>query len=358
MEKIQFGIVGAGWRAEFYLRIAHARPDLFAIGGVVVRNPEKAAAFAERWACPVFGNTAEMLAAADPLFVVSSVPWPANPAVVRELVEAGKPVLSETPPAPDLFQMRELYAFVGEKKGRVQVAEQYFLQPHHAARLAVIASGAIGTVSQAQISAAHGYHGMSLIRRTLGIGFESPRVYARQFAAPLVEGPGRDGPPQKETVRDSAQQFLWLDFGGRLGFMDFTGDQYFSWIRGHRVLIRGERGEIQDNTVRLLQDFRTPVELSLVRRMTGLEGNLEGHSLESIQFGSDIVYANPLAPGRLADDEIAIGDCLLRMADYARGGPEVYPLAEACQDHYLGLLCAKALETGAEQQGEAQIWAR
>ncbi len=358
MEKTQFGIIGAGWRAEFYMRIARARPDLFDIAGVVVRNPRKAAAFTARWTCPVYGTTAELLSAAAPLFVVSCVPWPANPTVVRELVENGTPVLSETPPAPDLSQMCELYTFVEQKKGRVQVAEQYFLQPHHAARLSIIAGGRLGTVSQARISAAHGYHGMSLIRRSLGVGFESPRVFARQFVSPLVEGPGRDGPPQKETVRDSTQQFFWLDFGDRLGFMDFTGDQYFSWIRGHRILIRGERGEIQDNTVRCLKDFRTPLELSLQRRMTGLEGNLEGNSLESIQLGTDIVYKNPLAPGRLSDDEIAIGDCLLRMAGYARGGPEVYSLAEACQDHYLGLLCQQALESGAEQQAEPQIWGR
>ena len=357
MDKIPFGIIGAGWRAEFYMRIVRARPDLFDVTGVVVRNRQKAATFAARWGCPVYGTTEQMLTASDPLFVVTSVPWSANPSIVRDLVEAGKPVLSEPPPAPDLAQMRDLFHFVENRKGLVQVAEQYFLQPHHAARLAVVSSGMLGRVSQAQISAAHGYHGMSLIRRSLGVRYESAQVHARQFVSHLVEGPGRGGPPQKEAVQDSVQQFFWLDFGDRLGFMDFTGDQYFSWIRGHRILIRGERGEIQDNTVRYLKDFRTPVELSLRRRMTGLEGNLEGHSLESIQLGSDTVYSNPLAPGSLSDDEIAVGDCLLRMAGYAQGGPELYPLAEACQDHYLSLLCRQAMESGADTQAETQIWA-
>ena len=356
MHRINFGIVGAGWRAEFYLRVARARPDLFSVSGVVVRNPQKAKIFREKWEHPVYDELDEMLSSSDPLFVVTSVPRNANSNIIRQLVERGLPVLSETPPAPDLPQMVELYRFVTEKRAKVQVAEQYFLQPHHASRLTLIGRGLIGKVSQAQISVAHGYHGISLIRKFLDLGFESPTIYARQFIASLVNGPGRDGPPRKETVRDSVQHFFWLDFGDRLGLMDFTRDQYFSWIRSNRILIRGERGEIRDNTIAYLKDFRTPLRLALSRRETGLEGNFEGKCLESIQLGCELIYENLLVPGRLSDDEIAVGTCLLQMAEYARGGAQFYPLGEACQDHYLGLLCARALESGTIQRAESQVW--
>ena len=59
----------------------------------------------------------------------------------------------------------------------------------------------------------------------------------------------------------------------------------------------------------------------------------------------------------LSDDEIAIGDLLLRMARYGEGGEAPYPLAEACQDHYLSLKCEEALESGAEVRTETQPWA-
>ena len=357
MKQIRFGMVGAGWRAAFYLRIARALPDRFAVTGVVVRNAEKRERFARVWGCPVHASLEEMLAADDPLFVVTSVPWPVNPGLVKELVQRGKPVLSETPPALDLAQMTDLYRTVGERGGTVQVAEQYFLQPHHAARLEVIRSGVIGTVSQAQISAAHGYHGISLIRKALGVGFEGVMIRARAFTSPLVDGPGRDGPPDAERLRDSVQEFFWLEFGDQLGFMDFTGDQYFSWIRDNRVLIRGERGEIVDNRVSYLKDYRTPVLLELRRREWGREGNLEGVGLQSVHLGDDRVYANPLSPAALSDDEIAVGTCLLRMAGCALGGDPFYPLAEACQDHYLNLLCRRALETGEAVRSEPQEWA-
>ena len=48
----------------------------------------------------------------------------------------------------------------------------------------------------------------------------------------------------------------------------------------------------------------------------------------------------------MADDEVAIGALMLGMADYVEGGVPPYPLAEACQDHYLSITCAQALKEG------------
>ncbi|MFT5377010.1 MAG: putative dehydrogenase [Candidatus Latescibacterota bacterium] len=358
MDKIRMGIVGAGWRAEFFTRIAAAAPDVFAPPAVVARNAEKAKRFAQQWDCAVYATIEEMLAG-DPIdFAVTSLPWAANPELVKELVRRGVPVLSETPPAPDVDSMVELWQFVEEHKGKVCVAEQYFLQPYFAALRAVIASGKIGSVSQAQVSAAHGYHGMSLMRKLLGIGYGDATISARAFTAGLVDGPGRDGPPAREEIKDCKQTFFWIDFGGKLGLMDFCGEQYFSWVRNNRVLVRGERGEIVQNSVAFLQDHRTPLYLDFLRHTAGGPGNLEGNYLKGIQLGEEMVYENPLAPAALSDDEIAIGDLLLRMAAYVQGnGDAPYPLAEACQDHYLGIVCAQALESGREVQTQKQPWA-
>ncbi|MCB0080268.1 MAG: DUF1330 domain-containing protein [Caldilineaceae bacterium] len=37
---INIGMIGAGWRAEFFLRIAKALPEQFNLRRVLVRNPE------------------------------------------------------------------------------------------------------------------------------------------------------------------------------------------------------------------------------------------------------------------------------------------------------------------------------
>ena len=100
------------------------------------------------------------------------------------------------------------------------------------------------------------------------------------------------------------------------------------------------------------------ITLPFERHTAGANGNLEGYTLKGIQLGEDWVYRNPMAPARLSDEEIAMADVLQGMGEYARGsGPEVYPLREAMQDHYLGLLIKEATETGQPATATRQPWA-
>ncbi|MFB3883129.1 MAG: Gfo/Idh/MocA family protein [Armatimonadota bacterium] len=353
MKPIEFGMVGAGWRCEFYMRIARALPERFSVTGVVARNPEKREAFGRRWGVRMCADADELLMT-KPSFVVTSVSWASNPGLMEELSEGGMPVLSETPPAPDLEGLRKLKPLT--KKGvRIQVAEQYWLQPHSQACMAVIEKGLLGRPTYAQVSLGHGYHGIGTIRRFLGIGLELPKVSGKRFVAPIVEGGGRNGPPTVEKVKESAQDIVFFDWGDRLGVLDFTGDQYFGWIRNPRVLIRGERGEIVDDTVYYLKDFRTPMAVELRRDVTGANGNLEGFYLRGIQAGGEWAYVNPFAPAPLSDDELAIATCLAKMDEYVRTGREFYTLAEACQDHYLNLVYQQALKEGREVEVEP-LW--
>ena len=356
MEPVRFAIVGgAGWRAQFFLRVASALPDRFGVCGMVVRDPQKARDQEQQWGVKTHRSLADLLAASDPLFVVVSVPWEASPGILKELAARQVPALCETPPAPDVEGLIELHRLV-EKGAKIQVAEQYIFQPAHAARLAVARSGKLGAVTQAQVSAAHGYHGVSLIRHLLGVNFEPVTISAFRFASPIVAGPGRGGPSEAEKITDSVQTIAYLDFGDRLGVFDFTGDQYFSWIRSPRVLVRGERGEINNTSLRYLEDFRTPVELELLRVDAGHDGNLEGYYHKGILAGSEWVYTNPFAPARLTDDEIAVATCLAGMAEYVRGGAEFYPLAQAAQDRYLDILIAEAVESGDAIVSFPQPW--
>ena len=98
---------------------------------------------------------------------------------MREAVGSGVPVLAETPPAPDVEGLRALWHDVGAS-GLVQVAEQYLMLPSHAARLALVRSGAIGRPTQVQVSSTHQYHALSLVRGYLGVG-PPPVVRATSF---------------------------------------------------------------------------------------------------------------------------------------------------------------------------------
>jgi predicted dehydrogenase len=353
---INFGIIGVGWRTEFYLRIAKACPDRFPVAGIVGRTPAKAESISRRFNVPLYGSVEELVRAGGPDFVVTSVSWDANPGILKLLASLGMPALSETPPATSVEEMVELCSLVGEG-AKIQVAEQYFLQPRHSARLAFARSGKIGRVTQAQISVAHGYHGISLIRRFLGIGFENAKIDAMAFKSPIVKGHGRAGAPAQEEIVESEQIIAHFDFGDRLGVFDFTDKQYFAAIRDSRVLIRGERGEIVNDSAVYLKDFLTPIRVAFIRHTAGEHENLEGHYLKGIQAGEQWVYRNPVAPAALFDDEIAVADCLLKMAEYAAGGTPYYPLAEACQDRYLDIALHEALREKSPVVTTTQPWA-
>lgn len=338
---VNFAIVGSGWRAEFFLRIAEALPERFRVTDMVVRDPVKAESMARRWGVKVHPDVASLEAGGDYSFAVVSVPRTAAPELILSLTERGVPVLCETPPAADLEALEALYGSVGPH-AMIQVAEQYIFQPHHAARLHIARSGKLGTVTQAQISAAHDYHGISLMRHFLEVRFEEAEIEAFTFTSPIIKSPGRGGPPERHEIVESSQTIARFHYDGKLGIYDFTGDQYFSWIRSPRVLIRGERGEINNDRVSWLEDYRTPAEVSLERSQAGTGGNLEGFHLKGIRMGEEWAYRNPFIPGRLSDDEIAVAACLEKMDQYVKGGPSFYSLAEAAQDHYLSLLVKQA----------------
>lgn len=352
----KFSIIGGGWRSEFFLRIAKELPDLFEVTGMLVRKPERAEALRQAFGVKTYATLDEVLAdRAD--FAVTSLSWESNPVFLKELAKRGVPALSETPPARTLEEMMELTDLV-KAGAKIQVAEQYFLQPEHAARLAVVGSGKLGEVFQAQVSVCHGYHGISLIRKLLGIGFEPATISARKLPETVTGGPDRNGrPPKEERVDKQDQLIAHLDFGRSQAIFDFVGSMYHSYIRSHRVLVRGTRGEINLNRVRYLQDFQTPIDFEFKRVDMGHTGNLDGHFNMGILAGETWAYKNPFPYARLMDDEVAIAAMLQGMAEYVAGGPEIYPLAEACQDHYLSILMNESASTGQAVTSVEQSWA-
>jgi predicted dehydrogenase len=122
MDPYRFAVVGAGWRTEFFLRIVAALPVRFKLDGLVVRDPEKGRRVEEQWGYPTFRTVPELLERVAPEFLVSSVSYAANFEVNRALLETGLPVLSETPPAATLDQMRQLWEAATAREARFQVA--------------------------------------------------------------------------------------------------------------------------------------------------------------------------------------------------------------------------------------------
>ncbi|WP_436763558.1 Gfo/Idh/MocA family protein [Streptosporangium sp. V21-05] len=354
----RFGLVGSGWRSEFFVRLARQLPERLSVSGVVTRSRERGAEVEAAWGVPAFRSVEEMLGAGRPEFVIPSVPWPVTPEVTKELVGFGVPVLAETPPAADLDGLRDLWAAVGAG-GLVQVAEQYSYMPGHAARLALVREGVIGQVTSAQISSTHLYHAVSLIRHLLGAGFGETTVTARSFTAPLADPLSRDGWTGDSTPKEAATTIATLGFAEGMGLYDFTDNQWWNPLRARRVVVRGSLGEIVDDGVVRLADPRTPVESRLIRRQTGIDLNLEGRELDHISFDGRVVYRNEYRGAHFSEDDLAVVSLLCRMTSWCRGeAPEPYSLADGCQDHLIGLAIGESLRTGADVTTAREAWAR
>jgi predicted dehydrogenase len=352
-----FGIVGTGWRARFFLRLARLVPDRLRAAGLVTRTPQRAAQLAADSDVPVHLGIGELLAAGRPDYVIVSVPWQASPDVIRDLVGRAVPVLAETPPAPDLAGLHALWSDVGHT-GLVQVAEQYLLMPMHAARLAVLGDGAIGEPSSVQLSSTHLYHAVSLIRGLLGVDTAPVRVHAQQFVAPLVDPLTPAGWSREITAKPATTTLATLDFGGPMGLYDFTDNQWWNPLRARRMVIRGSHGEIVDDQVTRLLDPATPVTSPLARRQTGHDLNLEGLDLKHISHDGQVVYRNPFVGSGMSDDDIAVADLLERTGAWARDqGPPPYPLASGCQDHAISVAIGESARTGERITVADQPWA-
>ena len=92
-------------------------------------------------------------------------------------------MLVETPIAPTRAMADVMIAAADRNRVALEIAENYYRQPVERLKSAVIAAGAIGTVSRLhRIFHEGGYHGMSLLRHhaggeptsVLGIAHESP----------------------------------------------------------------------------------------------------------------------------------------------------------------------------------------
>lgn len=353
-----FAIVGSGWRSQFFLRLAAAAPAQLRVSAVATRSAERGERVTAQWHVPTVRTVAE-LAATKPDFIIASVPWPAMPETVREIVGLGVPALAETPPAPDADGLRALWSDVGAS-GLVQVAEQYLLMPGHAARLAVARSGAIGAPTNVQVCSTHMYHATSLVRGFLDAGFDPVTVTARDLVAPLVDPLTSTGWTGDTEPKDATQTLAILDFGdGRSGVYDFTSNQWWNPLLSRRIVVRGSAGEIVDDAVTRLADPVTPITSHLEYRRAGVDLNLEGVDLRTIAFEGEVLYRNPFVGTALSEDDIAVAELLVRTGAWARDeGPEPYPLADACQDHLIALAIGQSARERREVTLEREAWAR
>lgn len=349
-----FLLIGGGWRAEFYMRIARKLPDHLNVTGIYCSDQvlrEKYNGLGYR----CFDNLDSALSNTTPDFIVICVNRFATAKVITDVVKNGIPILTETPITTSLDEINSLLQL--KNNNLIQVAEQYHLRPDQQARYNLIASGIIGEPEQASISLTNNYHAISLMRSYLNTSGSYGSISAKKFSLQGYPGFERDGVPEKLTLKSYDEIIALFDFNNKIGIYNFESDQHRSFMRTQTIQIKGTKGVIDNDLVKYLTDDNEPIISNLTRINIGQNENMEGiDSLKGILFEGKWIYKNPFINIPFSDDEIALATLLLKMAQFCDGGPIVYSLEQAAQDLYLTILIENSIKENKDCRIERQSW--
>lgn len=352
MKPLSFIIIGSGWRAMFYARIANRCPKQFQLKYMLCRSTQKAVSIEKEFGIRTTVSKEECEQAA-PDFVVVAVSKGLGFQTAKEWALKGFAVLCETPAATDAEHLKELWELKEYQKARIQVAEQYTRYPIVKAGLKAVIQGKLGEPYAVRLSAAHDYHGASLIRHMLNIGLEPVQMWGKRYVFPVTETDSRYGAVTDGRVTDRERLCITMEFAsGKTAFYDFSGVQYHSFIRSRHINVQGQDGEWNDTILRFIKEDHLP---GAERLLPSLESQYR--ELETKELRKAAESWNPVLELDNAQDEYAVGSLLLDMREYLESGKEVYPLAEALEDAYIWILMQQAAESpGTIVKSEIMPW--
>ena len=339
MGVLSYIIVGSGYRAEFYARIASTYPQQFR-AMFFCRSEEKAAKMHAKTGIQAT-TSLQVCEQFQADFAVVAVNKENIADVCEEWVNRGYPVVSETPAGASIEKLHRLWELHERKGARITVCEQYHRYPGLTAGLDAVSEGKIGAPYSAYLSLAHDYHAASLLRRMLLVQGDSFTMRGERFRNPVVETDSRVGviTDGRSDIKDRNIVFITFS-SGKEAIYDFSGVQYRSFLRSRHLVVRGERGEWNDNLIYYLDEQNRPKRDYLMPFIREKYSPLDTQNLRDMR--------KTWQPELFLDtrqDEYAIATMLFDMRCYLEGGDEIYPLQEALDDAYFWLLMEKALSS-------------
>ncbi|MBQ9212265.1 MAG: Gfo/Idh/MocA family oxidoreductase [Clostridia bacterium] len=334
---LSYVIVGSGYRAEYFGRIAHTYPDLFR-ALFLCRSEEKATLMRLHTGVEATISLADCLAF-QPDFVVIAIDRGHIAEESERWIERGYPVVTETPVGCTPEELRRLWQ-LSQQGAKIVCCEQYHRQPLLAAGLKAVREGKIGQPSSMYLSLVHDYHAASLI--WLGLGIEPGEPYTLQGTAwqdKVVETDSRYGAIYTGQSAEITRTLAHISFqSGKEAVYDFSPIQYRTYLRSRHLTLRGTRGEWSDTFLSWLDERNEPQRLFLLPEIQEKYRALDTQALRDKRRN----WLFELAPDTV-QDEFAIASLLLDMKDYLAGGPSPYPLEHALEDAYFWIMLSEAV---------------
>ncbi len=320
---IKFVLCGTGWRAEFFVRIAKALPDLFAITAIYTRNEERAAEIkANR---NIFATTELSKAlSAEHDFVVVASGKAGFLELLQQLEARGEKIVTET----TFSSLSDSDLDIASKINGYTL-EQYWNTPLYSSIWKAISK--IGKVDCVYLSALHNHHAASICRRIFPSRcIEHRKLFEDTFSC--IKSGSRFGMVRtgEEEQYTRKINLLKMECGGTF-INDFSSNQYHSYTIPSRIEIRGEKGVVTERGVSYINEEGYPINLYFDFHSDSGQMN-QTLALSYVTLGSDIVFENRFYPLNFNSDEIAIASILIDIVN----GKFDYTIADGVEDARLG----------------------
>ena len=319
-------LLGTGWRARFYMRIAEFLPDMLRIAAVYTHTQERKAEM-ERKGFNAFADIDSALAVDHDAVIIASGKNGFSD-TLRYLHGRKERIITETTfldlPEPDL---EEFSSYDG------LVMEQYWNTPLFSSLLNVL-SVLEAEPDQLYLSGLHNHHSASVARRVLGTGYQMPEEFhSLEYASSMIRTGSRNGLEISGESEDYVRRVRMMKLGSALFIHDFSSNQYHSYLYGKHFEVRCRRCVITENGVNGIDRDGYPYSMPFIFHRDSSVGS-GSLTLSHVTLGSRTVFVNPYYPLAMNDDEIAMA----MMLEQYDGGRNPYPFCEGIMDARLGRL--------------------
>ena len=335
MEPLALLIVGSGYRAEYFGRIAGRYPALFR-ACYLCRSEEKARKMKERTGAEACVEKQQALAFGPDLVIVA-VDRGHMASVTEEWALEGFPVAAETPLGEDEEQLMRL-ARLREQGARIFSLEQYHRHPLLRQGFEAVREGLIGVPGSAYLSLVHDYHAASLLRRMLLTEGEEYTLRGESVSRMVMETDSREGAILDGRMSLRTRDRLFISYeSGKTAIYDFCPVQYRTFIRSRHLSVRGERGEWNDTLMYYADRTGLPRRKTLAWEIPEEYRCLDNQTLRDLRktWSAELFLDTNW-------DEYAIATMLLDARRFLEGGPSPYSFEEALEDAGFWLLSKKA----------------
>ena len=319
-------LLGTGWRARFYMRIAGFCPDILRIVAVFTHTPERKAEM-EAEGFSAFTDIASALAVDHDAVIIASGKNGFSD-TLRYLHGRRERIITETTflglPEEDL---EEFSSYDG------LVMEQYWNTPLFSSLLNAL-SALEAEPDQLYLSGLHNHHSASIARRVLGTGYQMPEeIQSLSFPSSIVRTGSRRGLEVSGESEEYVRNIREMKLGKSLFIHDFSSNQYHSYLYGKHFEVRSRRCVITEKGVSGIDREGYPYSMPFIFHRDSSIGS-GSLALSHVTLGERTVFVNPYYPLAMNDDEIAMAMMLEQYGE----GHNPYPFCEGVMDARLGKL--------------------